>query len=245
MTKRQTIIDFDKPEQRWFIDQIATDLVRAYEDVMDQPDPLVRWIEHCHGYLDRMIESVHSEMAREGASPVACGVGCSYCCYMCVDIFRVEAPRIADYVLREMPERLEEITKRLEQQVKARQTEPGDEEDDQDRYAHQRVPCAFLADDGSCGIYPVRPIPCRSHHSLDVARCKRGLVETGVKSHFNLSRQVATECFSAAFACVYMTAIPEGRAIRKKCRGRPNLPWQQRFMPALVLADLSRRSRKR
>ena len=42
-----------------------------------------------------------------------------------------------------------------------------------------RIPCALLSDDGSCSVYEVRPLPCRSWLSTDVESCKKHLDEAG------------------------------------------------------------------
>jgi hypothetical protein len=46
-----------------------------------------------------------------------------------------------------------------------------------DERLEARTPCPILDErDGRCGAYDVRPMRCRSHHSLDAAVCERALM---------------------------------------------------------------------
>lgn len=102
------------------------------------------------------------------ASPVsvACKAGCDYCCHYHVQVSAAEAFALAEHVGR-MPDaaqaalrnRLEATLKRVSLLSKA-------------EYETTNIPCAFLQD-GRCSVYAVRPSPCRGHHALDVAPCKR------------------------------------------------------------------------
>lgn len=102
----------------------------------------------------------------EGRELIACGPGCGACCVVNVAISLPEGITIVQEL------------KRLPAAWLARQRERLDELwrevrglDDEDRIITRR-PCAFLDEDGNCGIYPVRPLLCRSVTSTDPARCR-------------------------------------------------------------------------
>jgi Fe-S-cluster containining protein len=87
----------------------------------------------------------------------ACAAGCSFCCYLPVDVLAPEAFRIAAHLQQtRSPGELAALAYRLG--------------------AHaQRTfgarPCVFLAD-GRCSIYEVRPMVCRGYNSLSKERCE-------------------------------------------------------------------------
>ena len=87
------------------------------------------------------------------ANPLACKEGCSLCCSRTIVVTQ---PPFAIFAL-----------------YYARNTEPGA------AYAHAAgrlqeggTDCPFLAD-GSCSVYPARPLVCRLYHSFDLGRCRR------------------------------------------------------------------------
>lgn len=99
--------------------------------------------------------------------PVACSLGCSWCCYQLVPVSVPEAARIHAF-MEHLPEaKRDDIQARLRALDKAtRGMTP-----------QQRVsipkPCAFL-DGGQCSVHDVRPLACAEFTSYDVQVCKRG-----------------------------------------------------------------------
>jgi uncharacterized protein len=87
----------------------------------------------------------------------ACAPGCSFCCYLPVDVLAPEAFRIAAHLQQtRSPRELTALVYRL--------------------VAHGQHdgaarPCVFLTD-GRCSIYEVRPMVCRSYNSLARERCE-------------------------------------------------------------------------
>lgn len=78
---------------------------------------------------------------------VACRPGCSYCCHQAVAITQAEAELISDFT--------------------GQPYVPSDGIDvDTLRGQHTGTPCPFLKDH-RCSIYPVRPVACRTHYSLE------------------------------------------------------------------------------
>src|SRR5688572_24063763 len=104
----------------------------------------------------RLAEQVHRAMsaaidALPSKAQHACAPGCSFCCYLPVDVLAPEAFRIAAHLKQtRSPAELAELVYRL--------AAPGGH----DPGTH---PCVFL-DQGRCSIYEVRPMVCRGYNSL-------------------------------------------------------------------------------
>jgi len=99
---------------------------------------------------------------------VACDRGCAWCCYLTVPAMGLEAQAIAHWLAALPDAQQQSLRQRLAITVAQLQAL-----DPADRLA-QKIPCAFLESDGTCGIYPVRPAACRSHHARCAAACQAG-----------------------------------------------------------------------
>lgn len=92
-----------------------------------------------------------------------CKKGCYNCCYMAVPINEFEADRIAEYTGRQKAKLDYEVSNKSKEAVEAAH----------ERMIHNadvkfmRTPCTFLGIEGDCTIYPVRPMPCRTHHVIE------------------------------------------------------------------------------
>jgi Fe-S-cluster containining protein len=89
------------------------------------------------------LDAKAQELSQRHAAALHCQRGCHSCCLPELSVFPIEARVIQDF--------LHESGKR--QEVLALEAA--------DPFAGER--CAFLAADGGCSIYPVRPLVCRSH----------------------------------------------------------------------------------
>ena len=97
---------------------------------------------------------------------LACGAGCSLCCWLRVDVYAHEVFLIADHLQTHFsPEALAALRVRLERH--AEQVRP------LTPFAHatRNVVCPLL-EEGRCSIYAVRPHTCRRQHSKDFAACQ-------------------------------------------------------------------------
>ena len=130
------------------------------------------------------ITAIVIEHERSEGRNVSCRAGCGACCAQLVPIAPVEAVRLAE-VVEAMPGRRREAVKaRFENAVRClrgiglvdRRASPGQGalrspaptgktpwEDVSHRYFDARIPCPFL-EDGSCGVYPERPMVCREYN---------------------------------------------------------------------------------
>lgn len=95
----------------------------------------------------------------------ACKAGCGWCCHQQVGVSAPEAIRIAVH-LRGLPEAEGAALAKRVTDVAGRT---------KGMTTHQRatskLACPFLGADGGCMIYAVRPLRCRSLHSIDAEFC--------------------------------------------------------------------------
>jgi len=113
---------------------------------------------------DAAVDTVRSNFA--GQPKFACAKGCSACCHLFVAVPPGVAEVIAAHVNSSFtPAEREKLVLRLEEKVA----------NDAASAAPQtlRAPCALLDDGGSCTIYAVRPLSCRSFTSTSLPRCEQ------------------------------------------------------------------------
>ena len=98
--------------------------------------------------------------------PIACRQGCTWCCYVKVDVTAPEVLRIVEYLRSSLGEaQLETLKKRVIETDEATRGLSPDE-----RFALS-VPCPLLQDD-QCRVYAVRPMACRGMTSIDAGKCE-------------------------------------------------------------------------
>jgi len=112
------------------------------------------------------LDQVIAKAIDESKVPIACGKGCSYCCYYKVEAKPVEIFEIVEFIQRkfspdETQAALNQATKNV-QDVKGLSYE---------EHLATNQKCPFLVD-GGCSIYEVRPSKCRNFHSTEVELCK-------------------------------------------------------------------------
>ncbi|HKJ05571.1 MAG TPA: YkgJ family cysteine cluster protein [Geopsychrobacteraceae bacterium] len=100
---------------------------------------------------------------------IACRAGCASCCVVNVSILFPEGLAIAGYVQTLPLEQQSEIIERLDILWRAVRGLTDDER------IYLRQSCAFLDDSGSCRIYTVRPLLCRSVTSTSAKSCRQAL----------------------------------------------------------------------
>jgi hypothetical protein len=114
--------------------------------------------------LQHVEESVNG-VRRESGVATACAVGCSFCCWLNIDVLAHEVLLLAAYLkAHRTPWEVEELAAAA---VVRRNERAG-----LDHAARQRVrkPCLLL-DDAVCSVYPVRPGACRRYWSGDLEAC--------------------------------------------------------------------------
>ncbi len=112
-------------------------------------------------------------------NPPLCAKGCYYCCHQLLMVSFAEAMFV--YLKLNRAKRLAEIMPKtgqriaiLKQKLQKRVISFADINEGQRQYNRfieeqnaLRLPCLFLADDGSCSIHPFRPLTCRDAHVFE------------------------------------------------------------------------------
>ena len=127
----------------------------------------------------RALENPSSATTRESPPPrmsatLACGAGCSWCCYFTVDVRAVEVFRILDFV--EQTFTAEEKT-RVYSEVRANSAALRNL--DEEERMTRNVRCPFLGGNGRCTIYSARPQSCRNYHATNAAGCQQSYEDPG------------------------------------------------------------------
>jgi Fe-S-cluster containining protein len=106
-------------------------------------------------------------------STLACGAGCSWCCYFTVDVRAVEVFRILDFVEQSFTA---EEKARVYAEVHANSAMLA-ELDEEERMT-RNLKCPFLSA-GRCTIYSARPQSCRNYHATNAAGCQQSYEDPG------------------------------------------------------------------
>ncbi len=115
--------------------------------------------------IDGLLDSFCRRCARENL-PVACRKGCSWCCHQAVLASHHEILVIQQYLQDEVPTDVKEgMRDRALEKHKATRGMSAME------FLHYLHACPFLQD-GSCAIYPARPMACRCYLSSSVKSCR-------------------------------------------------------------------------
>jgi Fe-S-cluster containining protein len=96
-------------------------------------------------------QSLQSQIKQATEFEVSCGKGCSFCCFLRVDISNDEADLLTEYAKEQ---RVEIDYDKLKKQI------THDNDDFMKLPAKDRK-CVFLSDNGSCRVYKHRPNSCR------------------------------------------------------------------------------------
>lgn len=158
---------FDLEKHREQMQRMAMEQLSA----ASAPDDLTRMIKTIIDDAEDKLET-----HREGCEHIDCRAGCGTCCALNVAVLFPEVVNIVDFIRTRMPrEEQQALQGRIAELFgKVRWL------DDEERIFLQQS-CAFLDEAGSCSIYPVRPLICRSITSIDAAHCEEALqaVPTG------------------------------------------------------------------
>jgi Fe-S-cluster containining protein len=143
-------------------------------------------------------EKVASAVTDEELKHMACHKGCSTCCQVNVAVLPPEAVSIAEFLREKLsPGEIQELREKMHSLL----NEIKYLTDDERLFVNKK--CAFLTDAGSCGIYPVRPLLCRSVTSADAEACRAAItmvaLDRGVMVPMNISQKtIMDSAFKAA-----------------------------------------------
>lgn len=102
---------------------------------------------------------------------LACGAGCTWCCYFSVDVRAAEVFSILDFVERTFTA---EAKARVYSEIRANSAAL--KKLSESERVKRTVKCSFLHE-GRCSIYAARPQSCRNYHATDVAGCQKSYEE--------------------------------------------------------------------
>ena len=118
------------------------------------------------GFYERLSGRLN-DIIRENDLPIACLIGCNYCCYLRVEVRAHEVFTIARFIEKMFTEDQKRLLiDRLSNTVDTIRGLSREE------HFAKNVECALLKQ-GECSVYEVRPSMCRKHHSIDVVQCRR------------------------------------------------------------------------
>ncbi len=145
-------------------------LTRERELALDEIRTLgvVRALEHSQQRHDARIASAPD------VGTLACGAGCSWCCYFTVDARPVEVFRILDFVEQSFTAGAEGAASTR----RCARTAPCSRRWMKMSASRATSKCPFLSD-GRCSIYAARPQSCRNYHATNVAGCQQSYEEPG------------------------------------------------------------------
>ena len=171
---------------------------RAHE-ILRLEGPTITALVHAAGALARAslpaamkrqrIIEIAEQLSRTISAHTACARGCSECCHMNTNLSGHEAKRIGRHLGVE-PRRLGRERKRSPGLL------------DELRVRYTGVACPFL-EAGRCSIYSVRPIACRTHHTMmdDETNCRMRLDPDGRAA--NPTPALNLPAFAAAVGAIF------------------------------------------
>ncbi|MCW3807965.1 YkgJ family cysteine cluster protein [Plebeiibacterium marinum] len=131
----------------------------------DSLTPLFKGMQVQYTVMSQLTQTFAMRAHQEGKA-IQCEKGCSWCCYQPVYMTTQEAVLIFEFLHQAMDEA--QRKKVLNNAVsKYKKTKGLTEEQKQS----VKAPCPFL-NQGSCSVYPVRPMACRIYLSSDKQSCK-------------------------------------------------------------------------
>lgn len=185
------------------------------------------------GPLAALEHSQRRHEARLASAPdvgtLACRAGCHWCCYFSVDVRAVEVFRIVAFM-----EATFEAGRRVRVEAAIRANAGLLSGLDEMQRMTRNVRCAFLEEDGRCGIYAMRPQTCRNYHATDVTGCQLSFEQP---EEVDIDPDFAPYTFQAGVAHV------EGFASALAARGLDTRVYELNGAFAAAFADPGARAR--
>ena len=148
-------------------------------------------------YLFELFDHSKKFWTMENDQPPDCKKGCSYCCYMQVELSKYEALYLARHIKKNFTK--PEIADLKE---KARIGYEQIKDVDSHWYPGKFRPCILLdTDSGLCRAYKARPLSCRRLYSYDVQKCITGYQGKTNDNKWWGGPYMASEDIAAGLAC--------------------------------------------
>jgi Fe-S-cluster containining protein len=164
---------YGRQQRSYFLDQELADKVKALVagslEASREEAAVLALASQVVNLADQLID--YFEAANRLPQPIACRVGCTFCCFNQVEVTPPEALLIGHYVAQNFSR---EARDGLRQRVsRALSLKAGKSKQKIARLRHQ-LPCPLLQD-GKCSVYEVRPLVCRAMHALAAGACEAEL----------------------------------------------------------------------
>jgi hypothetical protein len=174
-------------DERWRNEAVAG-AANAVLTALEKERTPERVVELARRLMAATSQLVDGLLARAPEGAIACKAGCDHCCHQIVGVSAPEALAIFDHLQKtRSAAELERVRAHVERLYERSRGLPS-----AGRISPEH-PCAFL-DGGRCTIYEVRPLACRSVHSLDAADCERRLRDPEARDEF-IAKGEGGRCF--------------------------------------------------
>jgi len=154
--------------------------------------------QQCH----RLCRNNGGKLKHPGTPKIDCKEGCSYCCYQTVPVTAPEVFAIAEFIRSSESGSQAEtrMAKLVDVNQKTQKLAPRER-------TKRHLACAFL-ENGTCSIYPVRPLACAEFTSMELNDCKRAY-RVGFKPRGIVHEKARMMC-----------STPSGKVCWKGCANR-------------------------
>jgi Fe-S-cluster containining protein len=137
------------PKQQDNVSEMITFYYEQYQEmVKENPKDRISVAASIHRAIDQSIES---QVKQEKTHVVSCGKGCSFCCFLRVDISNDEAELLTKYAKQ----------KGVKIDYKKLVGQLTNDNDEFMKLSIKERRCVFLSEHGTCNVYEHRPSACR------------------------------------------------------------------------------------
>jgi Fe-S-cluster containining protein len=167
-------MDLSGPQQqKYFINQELADKVKMLVAVTladgRQEAAVLALASQAVELADQLIN--YFETVNHLPRPIACRVGCNFCCFNQVEVTPPEALLIRSYIAQNFSQQERES---LRQRVSRALYLKAGKSKEKIARLRGKLPCPLLQE-GKCSVYEVRPLVCRAMHALAADSCEAEL----------------------------------------------------------------------
>ncbi len=169
---KKALDSHQKHAEYWFLDY----LTNPRFEIHDVTYPQLLAEEELFVYLQLVseIDSHLDQVKYEFTNPPSCPIGCHHCCNHVIHVTQMESRVIETWMRKNLTtDQLIQIKDNFEKWHQhylhagfAPELDASNKF--KNLYFQQHLGCPFLAVDGKCAIYPVRPSVCRTYFSYDL-----------------------------------------------------------------------------
>ena len=160
--KRETNDQYAEIDQAFFADGYRLAESSLHDKLNNET--LLNHLKAQYDIIDSLLESFQHRVIANGVG-IDCRKGCAWCCHQQVLVMPGEMLLIADYIENNFDSGTKKVVlqRAVEKDEKVKDLDAG-------RALQAKIPCPLLQD-GSCSVYPVRPMACRIYLSSNLDSC--------------------------------------------------------------------------